>query len=113
MRKYFISVVCHLDINDKYLIYGSLDGSCIIWELPHFKPIDRLILPHSNFLIGVNLYNDQYLFVSDDHKVTVLDLQTNEINFLSTEAEDKGPVPGFKVNNKIITVNPDSTVWMI
>ncbi len=53
--------VSYLDINDKYLISGSFDGTCIIWRLPDFKSIDRLILPtqaNNLFLSGIALYND-------------------------------------------------------
>ncbi len=57
---HFDSII-FMDINDKYLVFGSEDGSCIIWELPDFKPIDRLTVPtQTNYLIlnGVELYND-------------------------------------------------------
>ncbi len=52
------SDILFLDINDNYLVSGSLDGSCIIWKSSDFKPIHRLILSQSNYLISVALYND-------------------------------------------------------
>ncbi len=61
--------VLSMDINDKYLVTGSFDGSCIIWKLPGFKPIERLILPQSdNFDIrDVALYNDYMVCCNGDH----------------------------------------------
>ncbi len=50
---FHFGTVIHMDINDKYLVSGSLDGSCIIWKSSDFKPIHRLILSQSNYLISV------------------------------------------------------------
>ncbi len=43
--KFHVGEVSCMNINDKYLVSGSFDGSCIIWKLPNFKPIYRLIIP--------------------------------------------------------------------
>ncbi len=50
------SIVNFLDINDKYLVSGSFDGTCILWKLPDFKPIDRLLIP-GNIASGVHIYD--------------------------------------------------------
>ncbi len=34
--KFHLSPVGCMDINDKYLVSGSSDGYCIIWQLPDF-----------------------------------------------------------------------------
>ncbi len=40
--KYYSGSVIHMDSNDKYLVSGSFDNSCMVWKLPDFKPIQRL-----------------------------------------------------------------------
>ncbi len=54
------SDILFLNINDKYLVPGSLDGSFIISKSSDFKPIHRLILPQTYIfdLISVVLYGD-------------------------------------------------------
>ncbi len=58
-----------VDINDKYLVSGSWDGTCIIWRLSDFKPIDLLFISGGREFLktitDVTLYND-YIVCSDD-----------------------------------------------
>ncbi len=59
--KFHLDGVKSIDINDKYLVSGSLDGFCIIWQLPDFKAIERLKMSQNDsqsFIDGVALYND-------------------------------------------------------
>ncbi len=68
IKFHLVEVNC-IDINDKYLVSGSCDGSCIIWELPDFKSIDRLIISSQRSL-GINdiaLYNDYIVGCNDDY----------------------------------------------
>ncbi len=50
--------------------------------------------------------NDQYLFIGEYDKLTVLDSQTNKTIILSNEA----PLQLFIVDNKILSVDNDSTI---
>lgn len=48
-------------MNDKYLVSGSNDGSCVVWKLSDFKPIKHLITETEGFFVAINdvaLYND-------------------------------------------------------
>ncbi len=54
------------DINDKYMISGSRDCPCIVWELPNFKAIGRLIFPYSDFIdmiLEASIYTMIILYV--------------------------------------------------
>ncbi len=58
--KFHLGEASCMDINDRYLVSGSCDGSCIIWKLPDFNPMYCLIIPVERSLIikDVALYND-------------------------------------------------------
>ncbi len=62
--QFHLNAVTCIDINEKYMVSGSFDGSCIIWKLPDFKPIYRLIVPWPEeitgniFIKNVVTYND-------------------------------------------------------
>ncbi len=49
------------------MVSGSLDCSCIIWELLNFKPIERLIFLQSVYSLGVNLYSDYIVFCNGEY----------------------------------------------
>ncbi len=72
--KFHLDSVTCIDINDRYLVSGSSDGSCIVWKLPDFKPIHRLTIPTQviNYLIinGVALYND-YIVCSEVRYISI------------------------------------------
>ncbi len=53
-----------MGINDKYLVSGSRDESCVIWKLPDFKPVDRLIIPDK--IAGLFIYNDYIACPGED-----------------------------------------------
>ncbi len=73
--KFHLSEVSCMEINDKYLVSGSWDGSCIIWTLPDFEPIDRLILPGEIgpglFINDVAIYNDYIVCCTGDGYIGV------------------------------------------
>ncbi len=60
--KVHLGEVSCMDINDKYLVSGSFDGSCIIWTLPDFKPIDSLKIPTG---IGEDIYINDVVIYND------------------------------------------------
>ncbi len=65
-------VIC-LEINDKFLVSGSTDCSAIIWRLPGFKPMKRLIMAERgchSYLNLVALFND-YIVYGDDYYIEV------------------------------------------
>ncbi len=72
--KFHLDIVRCMDINDKYLVSGSSDGSCIFWKLSDFKPMNRLIIPpqsgHNSVINSLALYND-YIVCCDDKYITV------------------------------------------
>ncbi len=53
--------VINMDINDEYLVSGLMDGSCIIWNLPDSKPIDRLTSSLGNYLVSNGASYDDYI----------------------------------------------------
>ncbi len=63
--KFHLGKVTCMDIDDKYLVSGSCDGCCIIWKLPDFKPINRLIIPEHRIIRDIAIYND-YIVCSVD-----------------------------------------------
>ncbi len=73
--KFHLDEVSSIDINDKYLVSGSFDGSCIIWKLPDFKPIDRLIIPREIsaglYISNVLIYNDYIVYGGQDGLIGV------------------------------------------
>ncbi len=67
--------VIALDINDKYLVSCSLDGSFIIWDVPNFDPIECLfIYPEGGVDSRVALYNDYIAFCGRNIEVWKLSL---------------------------------------
>ncbi len=107
------SVLC-MDINDNFLVSGSSDGSCIIWKLPDFKPIERLILPrqtntnHYLGVLGVALYNDYITCCYRDGYIGVwkssLDNLENQPHFNLQHCfkRDRGPVNRVCIHDGII-----------
>ncbi len=105
--EFHLSIVKCMDINDKYLVTGSYDGCCIIWGLPDFKPIYRLITPTDEgniYLInGVVLYNN-YLVCSNLGYIGVWKSNfDNELQFnLQHRLKTEMSFQGVSVHNGII-----------
>ncbi len=83
--KFHLGTVTCIDINDKYLVSGSSDSSCIIWKLPDFEPIYRLIMPQGSspsVIKRVALYNDYIVCCNDDNiGVWKLSLDKHQLQF--------------------------------
>ncbi len=65
---FHLDYVTSIDINDKYMVSGSMDGVCIIWKLPDFNLISRLKMPQGLFILSINdvaLYKDYIVCYSD------------------------------------------------
>ncbi len=106
---FHFDTVLYLDINDKYLISLSWDGSCIIWKLPDFKPIDRLELPsQGNYMLsnGVALYNDYIVCCGYDYIgvwKSSLDNLEHQLQFnFQLRIKGEGWVNGIYIHNGII-----------
>ncbi|ANB12884.1 Met30p [Sugiyamaella lignohabitans] len=65
------SILC-LALDDSIMVSGSSDSSCIIWQLPKFKPLKQ-VYRHSDGVLDVCLSKDYIVSCSKDATISIWD----------------------------------------
>lgn len=101
------SVLC-LQFDDKILVSGSSDNTCIVWSLPSYTPIGRL----STHTAGVlDVCFDEHHIVSCSKDTTICIWDRNTRKLLRQLKGHRGPVNAVAIRgNQIVSASGDALV---
>lgn len=108
------SILC-LYFDSKIMVTGSSDNSCIIWELPTFKPVKK-IYRHTAGVLDVCLDADHVAACSKDGSISVWDRHDPEYQMKVRLVGHRGPVNALKIlGDLIVSAGGDALVklWSI
>ncbi|CCX34357.1 WD40-repeat-containing domain protein [Pyronema domesticum] len=101
------SVLC-LQFDDQILVTGSSDHSVIVWSLPSYKPIGRL-LAHRAGVLDVCFDDKHIISCSKDTTICIWDRHTRKL--LRQLKGHRGPVNAVAVrSNQIVSASGDALV---
>lgn len=108
------SILC-LYFDSNIMVTGSSDNSCIIWELPTFKPVKRLYR-HTAGVLDVCLDENHIAACSKDGSISVWDRHDPEYTMKVRLVGHRGPVNALKIQGDfVVSAGGDALVklWSI